>query len=309
MNVHEFKAMVRRNNPDLWRALHPRTYTGAAGWCAPDLPATALANECLWQGRGGPIQADDSGSLSREELSAMHIWYVVAAAKLVKNRMPTYHISRDLLSAVLQTNPPPGINWKTQELPMDAGIFLLPNRGKEYPAWLGWCRLQPGEQITTPGNWRQYTIPDNPIGFLVFAGNSPDEQSHDSFIITCGANGEFDASKIAEGVRPPGFNYAQIVGTTTSLLLAMLSRPELVERDGRKVRTIKNGPAREEWTPNWIGRTYRVQRAAGDGTHASPRLHWRRGHYRKQPCGAGRKEHKIIWLEPCLVGGDDDGNG
>lgn len=39
-----------------------------------------------------------------------------------------------------------------------------------------------------------------------------------------------------------------------------------------------------------------AQRAPAGGTHASPRLHDRRGHWRKHPTG------KRVWVKPCKVG-------
>lgn len=39
----------------------------------------------------------------------------------------------------------------------------------------------------------------------------------------------------------------------------------------------------------------------GGGTHASPRVHLRRGHIRKLPSG------KTIWVQPCVVGKNTDG--
>lgn len=34
-----------------------------------------------------------------------------------------------------------------------------------------------------------------------------------------------------------------------------------------------------------------------------PSAHWRRGHYRRQPHGAGRADRKLIWIRPALIGG------
>ena len=39
----------------------------------------------------------------------------------------------------------------------------------------------------------------------------------------------------------------------------------------------------------------------GEGTHASPRPHWRRGHFRRVPCGHGRAERKLVFIKPTLV--------
>ena len=48
--------------------------------------------------------------------------------------------------------------------------------------------------------------------------------------------------------------------------------------------------------------TYKITGLSLGGTHASPRMHWRRGHFRRQPIGTGLIDYKIIWLEPCLIG-------
>ena len=37
------------------------------------------------------------------------------------------------------------------------------------------------------------------------------------------------------------------------------------------------------------------------GTHSSPRTHWRRGHWRNQPVGAGRQGRELRWIRPVLV--------
>ena len=36
-------------------------------------------------------------------------------------------------------------------------------------------------------------------------------------------------------------------------------------------------------------------------THASPKPHWRRGHYRQQPCGIKLSERKLVFIKPVLV--------
>jgi hypothetical protein len=37
----------------------------------------------------------------------------------------------------------------------------------------------------------------------------------------------------------------------------------------------------------------------GEGYEVSP--HWRRGHFRQQPCGPRNQERKLIFLHPVLV--------
>ena len=55
--------------------------------------------------------------------------------------------------------------------------------------------------------------------------------------------------------------------------------------------------------PIWVGKDYKPQ-VLGDrhhGSHASPRLHWRRGHWKRVPVGEGRQSRKWAWIEPTLV--------
>ncbi|HYE75794.1 MAG TPA: hypothetical protein VEF04_20795, partial [Blastocatellia bacterium] len=94
---------------------------------------------------------------------------------------------------------------------------------------------------------------------------------------------------------------------TLGLLLAFEARPEYYT-PGSRQKAARHSK-REIWTPNILGSGYRIKGASEQkgGTHASPRLHWRRGHYRIQRFGAGLTETKRIWIEPVLVGAGEGG--
>ncbi len=57
------------------------------------------------------------------------------------------------------------------------------------------------------------------------------------------------------------------------------------------------------WTPRALSlpekKTTAGKRAAT--THASPRAHWRRGHWRNQAIGEGRQQRKLTWIKPTLI--------
>lgn len=82
---------------------------------------------------------------------------------------------------------------------------------------------------------------------------------------------------------------------------------EVIELDAptRKMGFGKN--SKQIIVPRVIGEGYKpkvVRNYEPTGTHASPRTHWRSGHWRQQPCG--KKDDpklKTIWLEPVLVNG------
>lgn len=60
-------------------------------------------------------------------------------------------------------------------------------------------------------------------------------------------------------------------------------------------------------SPNWIGKDYRRPSGMSQGgTHASPVAHFRRGHWRMQAMGEGRKQHKRIWIQPTIVSLDKE---
>jgi hypothetical protein len=95
------------------------------------------------------------------------------------------------------------------------------------------------------------------------------------------------------------------------LLLALTARPSLAVNNGlARPAKVKKGRVRPElWNPNVIGWDYRAVRPADTGgehgTHASPRMHWRKGTWRNQPYGprpwTEASLKKLIWIEPCLV--------
>lgn len=88
--------------------------------------------------------------------------------------------------------------------------------------------------------------------------------------------------------------------------LGGVARPEKIKK-GRRV-------LEELWHPNLLGWDYRAQRSVSTGgekgTHASPRMHWRRGHMRNQPYGpkpwTDASPKRLTWIEPVLINAPDE---
>lgn len=61
----------------------------------------------------------------------------------------------------------------------------------------------------------------------------------------------------------------------------------------------------QPFEPIWVGKDYLPQ-VVGQlhSSHASPRLHWRRGHWKRIAIGEGRRDRKWSWIEPTLVNAD-----
>lgn len=80
--------------------------------------------------------------------------------------------------------------------------------------------------------------------------------------------------------------------------------PQAVEECQRQTVRKASDTKPELWSPRWIGKHYARKQIVGGlpaGTHASPRMHWRRGHWRNQAVGEGRKDRRRTWIEPILV--------
>jgi hypothetical protein len=91
------------------------------------------------------------------------------------------------------------------------------------------------------------------------------------------------------------------------IILALSARPHLLTLGGMtRTEKVRDGHVIRDalWAPHIIGRDYRINRAAREslgGTHASPRVHWRMGHWHTVLHGKGRALRRVDWFEPVLV--------
>lgn len=105
-----------------------------------------------------------------------------------------------------------------------------------------------------------------------------------------------------------GFEDHSVLGLLVRLVLNachyLANVPQALEESQRQTAKKARDTRPELWSPRWIGKHYARKQIIGgvpSGTHASPRMHWRRGHWRNQPVGEGRKDRRRTWIEPILV--------
>jgi len=88
-------------------------------------------------------------------------------------------------------------------------------------------------------------------------------------------------------------------------LLYLQTRPEELDTKPSSALRRKGFSSQSlprELDPIWIGRNYQSRHCLpGSGTHASPRAHLRRGHWRRVAIGENRSDRKWVWIEPTLV--------
>lgn len=102
----------------------------------------------------------------------------------------------------------------------------------------------------------------------------------------------------------------RIYSMVCKLGLFAMTSPEMVTGDVMtRPAKVKHGRTvrRELWDPKWIGKTFIVARppqphTTPEGTHASPIMHWRRGHFRRQHFGPkDLNQTKVIRVDAVLV--------
>lgn len=290
MNVSAEIKKAKTCMPEAWAAINGPIFNGVDRWgdyrlIYLEYAYTYAATKTREFFYAPQTQAD------KENFNELSLAWPVAK----KHNYPFFFIAPNLFEAVEQTDLTFTVDWKKMPLPFPTFTFVLPRNQYNFQCIMVF-------RTKSPEGWRG----------LDRDGNYVDE----CFCIRgyYGVNGSSYRAVLAKPYEPDIFHShsseVQLENPTArkamvrivfNLLYAMASRPEYVECGSSLGRHRKS--LREIRTPNIIGRKYAVKRDpnAEHGSHASPRMHWRRGHFRQQPYGTGLTEHKTIWLEPMLI--------
>lgn len=288
INVANMVDTIKYRFPKEWRKYCPRIYKNVEGWFDYRLPA------CL---RISALAATPylpkSSSLTRDILNIF---------LGEKYDFPMFFVGREILQACLATEPLDVVDGSNIPLPFPTMTFIMPRNSLSVA----------GDHIHYIDVFR--FDPDN-IAEITNGAIVTDKPCLSIYATTCSGgvymrnlskvfrNKDFKPSDdpILESMSFEEIDFTdKLCVLVFNLLYAMAAKPEYVE-SGHKIGRHKKSNS-EIWSPNIVGRKFAVKRAAEAGTHASPRTHWRRGHFRHQPFGKGLTEHKIIWLEPMLIG-------
>jgi hypothetical protein len=251
---------------------------------------------------------------------------------------PVFAITKELASAFLQTDLPAHVCSVKKSF--NTALFLLPDVNLKTPdgypvQWAFTSHFQKGETINTLPKSALVGFNDDvarkldrikspplevsklrwvsQVGHLATIYSSIMELPEDgdkpiTGNIDFGGNLEF----WGENVNP--VTEQEFTRTVDKLLLqtllylqlkpdAVSSTPPSSQQSGNGFR--KKGDPHQPLEPIWIGKDYKPQRIKHpQGSHASPRLHWRRGHWKRVPVGEGRQGRKWVWIEPTLINSD-----
>lgn len=311
-------SLIEARAPELFAKYYPHRYTDSiGGYHSPKALAALLASIEHFS------KHNDLSNFSITE-----ILLAPALPYLVEHKMPLMFLGRDFLDAILHSDYPLPIEWAPLHLPYEHGVFVLPtsavttSKGNDL-SFVLYSRKYKGRQYTTYSG-HSYVTEENTFSISSLA---LDEDTWYNTNISESTTPIITLKDIFSGYggsECPGFEHkfsydadfdkddAELAKTVGSIvfgtILALNAREDLLE-PRKRLRVVQNKhdvtKRLEYWEPNFVGRHYHIKRLPAKGTHASPRLHWRRGHYRSQPFGPGRKERKIIWIEPCLIAGGE----
>jgi len=308
-----------QSSPPLWAKCYPRRYQPTGNYASPKAPA-----QCMFEG----IVRYVNGGLSSEEVEAL--W----AAVLIKYKVPTFYLTKELSEALLLTVPPQVIEWPVMKLPFDGAVFMVPkglinhldggdvsfiSYARAYkdstvamvsPAGEKWQLYNCADSFNvvvrvSTGSTLHWTLDDQKTRYInlkqakelaELVGNCP---AHES----AWAMSKFDAKDNVVMERS--------IRLLFNALMLMSLKPEMIRQASLIKRIQRKGqPVLEYWNPHYIGLNYKLKHEASPyqgGHHASPRAHWVCGFWREQAIGIARKQHKTIWVEPFFKPCSDGG--
>jgi hypothetical protein len=298
-----------REHPEDWRKVYPRIYSEAGGYNSARDVAVDLLAALYYE----PRTAEREG----KQLSSQTKMSIAAAAELVAHRVPVYYIAPQLIEVLVQTRPPEPLDWVNMRLPFEAAAFVFPKGTFQHSTdgecgYLYYARLRAGHTYTHPFNSDTFKGSEDRLVFRTTLGESLATLTHNVTASSCPLLSLNDlwrpafeipaADRDSINLNPSDTDLLQsVISLSMGAVLAMLARPDLISPGRACGKKSKMGS--EFWEPNIIGHRYRITRHSTDPDHSgiSPRMHWRRGHFRSQPHGPEQSLRKIIWIEPVLV--------
>jgi hypothetical protein len=328
----EVLAAIDRDAPNLRPLVCPKDYIAPHGY--GDLTSSMLsAYVAAVAVAGGKPAAMDT------TIYAVHITHCM----MIRYQMPTYFVSRELCEALLRTEAPEDMLFEEIMMPMPAMRFILPEDfSVEYFGWptpyitaamvpAGYRADTPiklfsapvrGVDVQNPKTHFNATMLDWEDGYPMHY----DSRAPVNYRIKDLLNAPtelFDRNPLLDAHQDPKrdkFVVDRLTTLAVNIILGMTAEPELISRERILRPTKKAGKTvlrRALWRPNIIGEHFRItyEKSLAPGTHRSPHVHWRNGHWRNQRHGPfvamptpEQPDRKLpqfvkrLWIKPVFVG-------
>lgn len=300
----------REFDPEVWDAINRRIYKGVEAWEDPRFFTAYAASSVNWLMSKYDMRTEmtwpsKDGMLERGMMTAA----------IAEHDVPMFFVSPDMLDAADKTDVPHTVHWKHLKLPHEGAVFVMP-RGKLMSPrggsinFIAYARLYgdkiyklpgKGARINTDFDHFMMCATDTEKMFdynRVFKKPVFDARTDFGPDSTIATQFSTDPKEQQRDARlHPLYTPADVefndrcTNILFNLLLLMEARPEIISKEGSRRVGYHKKRRCELWSPNILGRGYRIGRptptdpTADKGTHASPRWHWRRGHWREQGYG------------------------
>lgn len=279
---------LKNKYPEIYKKFFPRIYNGTdkfEDWKRPHLIAAAH-----WLGTTSKRGLAYYEGVQAGTNAIQHTlrWYSCG--------LPCFFVSPAFYDAVRQTEVPANFDFNEMKWPFDSYTFILPKGVlfyKDIPVpyiAVSVCTKNVANELgEIKGSGWEKIIVTTSFGTSYFApGFALSELSKFYQMEPDTFRNMADQAEMCSGefeVNDAAFTLL-LLKLALKLTIVMEAAPEHVER-GHKIKSVvKHNVRREVWSPNIIGRKFQVKLTDGSaGTHASPRMHPRRGHFRQQRVG------------------------
>jgi hypothetical protein len=224
----------------------------------------------------------------------------------VTNCQPMLVPRPEIIEALTLTDPPEDMLYKDFKWPYPVFAIALPQGMFKTPAGesVRYLLVQPSDETSEDPERRKLEIIVIADMVCFYRWIVPDGEDNIKAAIDWSDGRPVDVTDTEEDMLK------RLMRIVFSVVLYIMACPEDMTAQSMEKRIkpkypTQSGKKAELWLPHIIGEKYMKMRSererAEKGTHASPRTHWRRGHYRTQRHGEGRKEVKITFIKPVLV--------
>jgi hypothetical protein len=217
----------------------------------------------------------------------------------LKRGAPIYMIGRDVFEKINHTNISNDIKYSDIKFPLNSCTFMLPNKKIiTYSTTKGLEELYNGSSA----RYMNGNNIDDEWFFCSSRSEYRKDQStlHCSFFLNSNLGFEADDHVLALDENKEILNDRLFC---IKMIMLMTDRPDMIHKDVLLRKSKKGKPSLRKMRT--IGSIAYVRKEESLGSHSSPSMHIRKGHFRKQPIGPrDGNDFKIIWLEPVMVNGD-----
>lgn len=333
--INTFIKQIKTSQPRIYSRFFPKIYTNTAGFADWRIPASVAAAGVM------------TGAQNKEYTESYQacINLVAWALEWEVYKCPLFFVKPDFLKAMQETSIPNNFDLSDLKLPYTSMTFVLPQNST--------VKLK-GRSVQYIGISRRKGAFHSDMGELRTKTPGLDKiiittAFYPTTFFACG----FKFDDLNDIVRMPLEEFTKqslvnpddvssvnetrfmlsLLKLSLNMVLAMESRPQLLETGSNigHATVAKGRVSSQIWTPNLLGARYKLVRTdEHNGTHASPRSHWRRGHFRRQNiakklcqvCKHPRSvheddvcmidgcephifvpmiEYKTVWIDPVLV--------